>query len=345
MDWMYIDVIVGGRFRIESRLGSGSFGDIYKGRDLKTSEPVAMKIEATTAKNPQLRYEAKLYHTFAGSYGVPNVRWFGKEGSSNVLVFDLLGPSLQDLLESCGGRFSVKTVLLLADQMINRLEWLHSRNFLHRDIKPENFVIGVGDKANVVHMIDFGLSKKFRGKELEHIPYRENKRIIGTLRYASLHAHLGIEQGRRDDLESLGYVFMYFLRGSLPWQYASPDIPTKSRNESVLKVKMSTPIETLCEGFPSEFVAYLNACRNMRFQEKPDYSSLKAILRDAFFREGYCRDFIFDWATVGRDSMEHLGKHAIKDSEECWSQTSFEEEASTRTPSSLATSSLHVASA
>jgi casein kinase I family protein HRR25 len=342
MDFTRVDMTVAGRYRVDSPIGAGSFGDIYKGRDLETNESVAIKMEAIDAKNPQLRYEAKLYRTFAGSFGVPSVHWFGKQDSNNVMVFDLLGPSLHDLLDSCGGRFSLKTVLLLADQMINRLEWLHSRNFLHRDIKPDNFAVGIGDKANVIHLIDFGLCKKFRDQTLAHIPYREGKRMIGTLRYASLQAHLGIEQGRRDDLESLGYVLMYFLRGNLPWQGLSPGSSRESITENLLKCKMSTPVEKLCDGFPIEFAVYLNTCKQMRFQEKPDYSYLKGILRDVFVREGYCRDFIFDWSAADLDRFVQLGKHEIEDKSELgerkWSaQSSPEEEVSTRTPSSLAT--------
>jgi serine/threonine protein kinase len=335
-----VGTTVGGVYRVEGPLTSGSFGDVYKGRDMKTNESVAIKIEAMDARHPQLRYEAKLYESFSGAYGVPNIRWFGTERSfnANVLVFDLLGPSLQDLLDSCDGRFSLKTVLLLADQMINRLEWLHSKSLLHRDIKPENFAMGVGDKANVVHMIDFGLSKKFRDKNLEHIPYREGKRMIGTLRYASLRTHMGIEQGRRDDLESLGYVLMYFLRGSLPWQ-GMPSGDSKTRNMRCLKCKMSTPIETLCNGFPNEFSMYLQTCKDMHFQDKPDYAYLKDMLRAAFLREGYLRDFVFDWALIEPDAMSRLCKRTSKEVSEleegrCVSHSSAEDETSTCAPTS-----------
>lgn len=325
------DMIVGGRYLAECRLKSGSFGAIYKGRDLTTNQLVAIKVEASDAKHAQLRFEAKLYRTFAGAHGVPSAHWFGNEGPCNALVLDLLGPSLQDLRDSCDGRFSLKTVLMLADQMMNRLEWLHSRGFLHRDVKPDNFVMGVGDKAKVVQLIDFGLAKKFKTKDLEHIPYRENKRFIGSLRYASVQAHLGIEQGRRDDLESLGYVLMYLLRGSLPWQNVEGD------NEHYLKCKMATPTERLCEGFPNEFAVYVNNCKNLRFQDRPNYCYLKEVLRDAFSREGYRLDFVYDWDAV--DLFKH---HHAATLDSCgggsWSSHhSFKEEVSTRTPSSLAT--------
>ena len=150
---------------------------------------------------------------------MPTLYWAGEEGEYSVMVTDLLGPNLEDLFNFCDRRFSVRTTLMLADQMIARLEHLHSQGFLHRDIKPENFLIGRGKMANVVYLLDYGLVKKYKDPNSQkHIPYRDNKMLTGTVRYASIATHEGIEQGRRDDLEAVSYVLMYFLRGSLPWQ-------------------------------------------------------------------------------------------------------------------------------
>jgi len=293
-----MELRVGGKYRLGKKLGSGSFGDIYLGTNRQTDEEVAIKLESVKSKHPQLLYESKLYRILAGGVGIPNVLWYGVEGEYNAMVLDLLGPSLEDLFNFCSRKFSLKTVLMCADQMINRIEYVHAKNFIHRDIKPDNFLIGLGKKANQIHIIDFGLAKKYRDpKTQQHIPYREGKNLTGTARYASVNTHLGIEQSRRDDLEALGYVFMYFLRGSLPWQGMKGN-SKKEKYDRIMEKKMSTPIEVLCKGYPSEFVTYLNYCRSLRFEDRPDYAYLRRLLKDLFFREGYQYDFVFDWTIL-----------------------------------------------
>ncbi|KAL0396990.1 UNVERIFIED_CONTAM: Casein kinase-like protein 2 [Sesamum calycinum] len=289
---------VGNKFRLGRKIGSGSFGEIYLGTNIQTNEEVAIKLENVKTKHPQLLYESKLYKLLQGGTGIPNVRWFGVEGDYNVLVMDLLGPSLEDLFNFCSRKLSLKTVLMLADQMINRVEFIHSKSFLHRDIKPDNFLMGLGRRANQVYAIDFGLAKKYRDSSThQHIPYRENKNLTGTARYASMNTHLGIEQSRRDDLESLGYVLMYFLRGSLPWQGLKAG-NKKQKYEKISEKKVSTSIEALCRGYPTEFASYFHYCRSLRFDDKPDYAYLKRIFRDLFIREGFQFDYVFDWTIL-----------------------------------------------
>jgi serine/threonine protein kinase len=166
--------------------------------------------------------------------------------------------------------------------------------------------MGLHKKGNQVNLIDFGLSKKYRDpKTHQHIPYRENKNLTGTARYASVNTHLGIEQSRRDDLESLAYVFLYFLRGSLPWQGLKATTK-KQKYDKISEKKMSTPIELLCKGFPVEFCTYLNYVRHLRFDDKPDYAYLRKLFRDLFFREGCQYDLIFDW-TIKKYQQDNPG--------------------------------------
>ena len=290
-----MELRVGGKYRLSRKLGCGAFGDIYHGTNIRTNEEVAIKLEPVRTKHPQLLYETKLYRILQGGVGVPNVHWFGVEGDYNVMVIDLLGPSLEDLLNYCKRKFSLKTVLMLADQMLQRIEFIHSRHFLHRDIKPDNFLIGIGKKQLYVYVIDFGLAKRFRDpKNGEHIPYRDGKNLTGTARYASVNTHLGIEQARRDDLESLGYVLLYFIKGQLPWQ----GIPARTKKEKYEKIrdkKLSTPIEQLCKGLPEEIGLYLGYCRSLKFEEKPDIGYLRKLFKDLFYRMGYEYDYVFDW--------------------------------------------------
>ncbi|EMR66753.1 putative casein kinase i protein [Eutypa lata UCREL1] len=296
--------VVGVHYRVGKKIGEGSFGVIFEGTNLLNNQQVAIKFEPRKSDAPQLRDEYRTYKILVGCPGIPNVYYFGQEGLHNILVIDLLGPSLEDLFDHCNRRFSIKTVVMVAKQMLSRVQTIHEKNLIYRDIKPDNFLIGrPGTKAaNVIHVVDFGMAKQYRDpKSKQHIPYRERKSLSGTARYMSINTHLGREQSRRDDLEALGHVFMYFLRGGLPWQGLKA-ATNKQKYEKIGEKKQTTQIKDLCEGFPEEFSKYLTYVRNLGFEDTPDYDYLRELFTQALKNTGEVEDGEYDWMKVNKDT-------------------------------------------
>ncbi|RNF24905.1 casein kinase I [Trypanosoma conorhini] len=273
--------IADGRFVLLHRIGGGAFGELFQGLDTRTNLQVAIKFERRKAVYPQLSYESKVYrvlhHGTSDPVGIPRVYYYSLESDYGVLVMDLCGPSLEDLFNYCGRRFSVKTVCMLADQILQRIQFLHEKGFVHRDIKPENFVFGNGTKGHVLYLIDFGLSKVYwNTRKQTHIPFCEGKPLTGTARYCSTWTHRGYEQSRRDDLEAVCFILVYFLVGSLPWQ----GLPTRDPHLKTIRIgekKMNTSSEELCAGLPPELLQYCNYCRGLRFTDTPDYAHLREL--------------------------------------------------------------------
>ncbi|ODV61120.1 kinase-like protein, partial [Ascoidea rubescens DSM 1968] len=297
MSQVHSSNVVGVHYKVGKKIGEGSFGIIFEGMNLLANQQVAIKFEPRKSEAPQLRDEFRAYRILNGSIGVPNAYYFGQEGLHNILVIDLLGPSLEDLFEWCGRKFSVKTTIQVAKQMISRVQTIHENNLIYRDIKPDNFLVAnpKSKNPNLIYIVDFGMAKYYRDpKSKAHIPYRERKSLSGTARYMSINTHLGREQSRRDDLESLGHVFMYFLRGSLPWQGLKA--PTnKLKYEKIGEKKQSTVVSELCYGFPSGFTDYLNYVRNLKFDETPNYDYLRSVMDKSLQDIGEKEDGHYDW--------------------------------------------------
>ena len=284
---------VGDSYNLDAarKLGSGAFGDIYLGFNTKLNEEVAIKLEPTHSKHPQLFYESKLYMALQGGVGIPKLHWCGSQGNYNILIMDLLGRSLEDLFNYCKRKFTLLTTVMVVDQMLARVEFIHSRNFIHRDIKPDNFLMGRGNKRHQVYVIDFGLAKKYRDPRTGlHIPYKDGKSLTGTARYASINTHLGIEQARRDDIEGLGYILVYFMKGNLPWQGLKART-IKEKYEKIKEKKISISLDNLCSGLPEEFKTFIKYARELQFEDRPDYSYLKNLLKQI----AYNNDLNFDY--------------------------------------------------
>ncbi|KAI5988676.1 kinase-like protein [Pisolithus orientalis] len=251
---------VNGKYRLGKKIGSDTFGDIYLRIDITSSEEVTIKLEPIKAKHPQLEYESKVYKTLAGSVSIPFVRWFSTECDYNVMVLDLLSLSLKDLFNFCSCKFSLRPC------------------------------------CNQVNIIDFSLAKKYHDPKTHlHIPYRENENLTGTTCYTLINTHLVVEQAHCDDLESLAYMLMYFLRGALPWQGLKA-ATEKQKYNWIMEKEMTTPMDLLCHDFPNEFGIFLNYTQALWFDDKPDYSYLCKLFHDLFICEGFQCDYVFNWS-------------------------------------------------
>ena len=288
-----IGTLIFDRYKLLKKLGSGSFGSIYSAEYQQNF--YAIKLEDKNMPHSLLEHEANIM-SYLRSPALPVVTAFGYSSQYNILVMELMGKSLEDIFEEFPyKKFSTRCVCNIGFQMVEILEFIHNKHIIHRDIKPDNFVVGLNEKRKYVYILDFGLSKKYRSsKTLKHYPVIKSKNLTGTARYASINALNGLTQSRRDDLEAVGYVLLYFLRGRLPWQ----GIPVRNKEERYRKImekKIATSAEDLCKGFPRQFTDYIKYTRSLAYEQEPDYDYLKNLFITTLNDEGFNIDCYYDW--------------------------------------------------
>jgi serine/threonine protein kinase len=294
-----MSVVVAGRYRAIERLASGGFGSLYKGEELGTRIPVAIKTECPKWTTSVLETESRMYSVISGAVGFPEMRFYGSEGQLNILVIDLLGKSVAALFKDCGCHFSMKTILMLADQMISRLEYLHAKGIIHCDVKPENFVLGKGYNSNQLYLVDFGMSGLYRDAEtLQHITDAKSA-FVGTARFASVNAHKRRTLARRDDLESLAYTLIYLATGSLPWQ----DFASEDKGWKIMRAKELVLGSELAKGLPKEFATFIDMVRKLEFSDTIAYEDVRTMFRSLMLNLGFTYDYEFDWL-VQREVLE-----------------------------------------
>jgi len=264
--------LINKKYLLIEKIGSGSFGTIYRGQNVRTKEFVAIKVEPIINDLKLLKNESNVYNFLSGSEGIPIIKWYGKDERNYYMVINLLGKSLQDLI-SHSNKFSLLLTLKIGIKILNILKLIHDKGLVHRDIKPDNFLFGLNGLFNHIYLIDFGFCKSYLLPNGDHKEIKKTNNIIGSYNYASIMSHKRVELSRRDDLESLCYLLLYLCCGSLPW--------SNTNEEKEIITQKYNIINEDNDECPSIFIELLKYIRSMEFEEKPNYF----LIIDNFKRE------------------------------------------------------------
>lgn len=276
------------RYSVEEVIGTGSFGKVYRLQHLLKNKSFALKIDIRQKGSVLL--ESKILADIQGGVGIPRLYKYGTTEQFSYMIVELLGLTLHKLLKQSKGKFSLSTIVSIMLQLITRIEYIHKKGYLHRDLKPHQILIGKNQK--MLYLTDFGLARKFEVNNY-HISFQHSCPRVGNATFSSLNNHSGVRQSRRDDLESAAYMAIYFLRGRLPWQSTQKQC-SNSKWQNIFQIKSHYSIEDLCIGCPKEFIILLKYCRNLKFEEKPDYNYIQSLFMQIQQRENLLENY-FDW--------------------------------------------------
>lgn len=320
MEEPIVGSIVCHKYLLTKFINQGSFGKIYVAKNTLTNVEYAAKIEKVYKNETNEFYEtllkeAKILYELNGKKGFPKMIYLLKEGGYTCMIMTLLGENIEDLFNLCKKKFQLVTIVKLAIDMIELLRRFHQEGYIHRDIKPENFMFGKANNEDDLFLIDFGLSKKYLNEDGTHIRQNKNSTMIGTIRFTSINSHLGYEHCRKDDLESLGYVFVFLFNGGvLPWMNQNQITNKVDRHNRIAQIKMNIPNDVLFQGLPNEFLQYMIYIKGLKFEDEPNYDFLIDLFTKLYNKDFSKKKFVFDWKKLNNyeENITLIRKNTIE---------------------------------